>query len=633
MMQTHYMTLGVFPSSTLAEIRQAYRHLQLANHPDKTQNLPLAEREGREELSKQVNAAWEILSNGSARKKYDNSLGLNIPKPSPMDTETRQPTPQPSPQAPWRRAEPVYHRTSGWAFDLEISARWRCEHLGVDIDNTVYSTDRLVVTIRLEERPEVLRFGAGTHAGVDVDIVVAKTPEFQGVTEVWSEMVGRRVALKDLTQKADKTQRLQYTLTITVLAPLGTPRLPRRLAFGWDVFTGLEHQIPSAARRCSTLMTFHTTSPSKEARTPLARGSPAWTLMHERPDMAPVGIVDIGGLAVRAIRRNGETDVSKLAAVGYQKEKDDLTGQPLPSSRTPQSPFPSPSPSPSQPSHHKIEEKANKEDVKSDSQQANMTRKQQPRTPQKPPPNKKHDDPQTSTLQEPTMEKDQQQQSKYEQPTPRPHANVPQCNSIRAERLDMPSDGSKKDRDQLNTDKDVKIVVSETPSMKGVGAIWSEIVRQCDLKKDGQKGRGVVGEHKKGEQEQAKHHDHILTITIISAPTYVPLTHNLEFSWTLHTGLEHLVPSSARQRVTMLQFHTTQCRTQEQWLHEMLSTVSIMLRARPALVPVGFVDIGTEGWKWIRYGEGDRKIMQRLAEVRYQKEEQEKKEDDWGFGL
>jgi hypothetical protein len=251
-----------------------------------------------------------------------------------------------------KRGEPVTHRTSarairsGWAFCLDISARWQCVNLDVDVAVTLYAADRFVVIIQLEERSGVPRSGAGTRIGVDVEMVVAKTPRSQEVGEIWSEMVtlgvdGTDKKGNDLNAdangkepknqanrgekqpKANETQRKQHTtLTITVIAPPhSNSRMTRPLAFGWDVYIGLEHLIPTSARTHSTLMTFHTILPSAEARTPPSRGSPAWTLLRERPGMVPVEVVDVGKLAAKCFKRDGEVFMHRLAAVGFQKEE------------------------------------------------------------------------------------------------------------------------------------------------------------------------------------------------------------------------------------------------------------------------------------------------------------------------
>lgn len=59
----HYNTLGVSKTASQDEIKKAFRLLALKNHPD---------RGGDEKIFKEINNAYEILSNEEKRKAYDN---------------------------------------------------------------------------------------------------------------------------------------------------------------------------------------------------------------------------------------------------------------------------------------------------------------------------------------------------------------------------------------------------------------------------------------------------------------------------------------------------------------------------------------------------------------------------------
>jgi molecular chaperone DnaJ len=59
----YYKALGVSPTATEAEIRRAYRKLAKAHHPDANP--------GSEERFKEVSAAYEVLSDPTKRKEYD----------------------------------------------------------------------------------------------------------------------------------------------------------------------------------------------------------------------------------------------------------------------------------------------------------------------------------------------------------------------------------------------------------------------------------------------------------------------------------------------------------------------------------------------------------------------------------
>lgn len=66
-----YDVLGVGKTANEKEIKKAYRKLALKHHPDKTANLSEKARKGAEEKFKEVNKAYETLSDPEKRKLYD----------------------------------------------------------------------------------------------------------------------------------------------------------------------------------------------------------------------------------------------------------------------------------------------------------------------------------------------------------------------------------------------------------------------------------------------------------------------------------------------------------------------------------------------------------------------------------
>src|SRR3990172_7669177 len=62
----YYAILGLPKGSSQKEIRQAYRRLARQNHPDVNPGDKVAEARFKE-----INAAYEVLSDAEKRKKYD----------------------------------------------------------------------------------------------------------------------------------------------------------------------------------------------------------------------------------------------------------------------------------------------------------------------------------------------------------------------------------------------------------------------------------------------------------------------------------------------------------------------------------------------------------------------------------
>ena len=65
-MKSYYDTLGVKKNATINDIKKAYKKLALKWHPDKNKNS-----EESLKIFKEINEAYDILSNSNKRKKYD----------------------------------------------------------------------------------------------------------------------------------------------------------------------------------------------------------------------------------------------------------------------------------------------------------------------------------------------------------------------------------------------------------------------------------------------------------------------------------------------------------------------------------------------------------------------------------
>lgn len=65
-LKTHYITLGVSKNASVESIKKAYRELAKKYHPDKNKSNPETE-----ELFKEIQHAYYILSNKELRHKYN----------------------------------------------------------------------------------------------------------------------------------------------------------------------------------------------------------------------------------------------------------------------------------------------------------------------------------------------------------------------------------------------------------------------------------------------------------------------------------------------------------------------------------------------------------------------------------
>jgi curved DNA-binding protein CbpA len=81
---THYTTLGVSTSASRKEINQAYRRLAWLCHPDLQ---PPERRAWAEEQMKQLNEAYEVLSDPEVRVRYNAAIGF---RPGTQPARTRK---------------------------------------------------------------------------------------------------------------------------------------------------------------------------------------------------------------------------------------------------------------------------------------------------------------------------------------------------------------------------------------------------------------------------------------------------------------------------------------------------------------------------------------------------------------
>ncbi len=78
-MSDHYVTLGLRPSASLADIKKAFRQLASIHHPDRNTD------ENAPQRFRLVQEAYEILSDDTKRQAYDDNRRRNL-LDSPIDT-------------------------------------------------------------------------------------------------------------------------------------------------------------------------------------------------------------------------------------------------------------------------------------------------------------------------------------------------------------------------------------------------------------------------------------------------------------------------------------------------------------------------------------------------------------------
>src|SRR6266478_1462421 len=86
-----YRILGVARTATATEIKEQFRFLSHAYHPDKFATEK--QRKAAEEQFKKVNEAYRILSDAAARARYDASRSGAPPRAAHQQTTSDAPPP------------------------------------------------------------------------------------------------------------------------------------------------------------------------------------------------------------------------------------------------------------------------------------------------------------------------------------------------------------------------------------------------------------------------------------------------------------------------------------------------------------------------------------------------------------
>ena len=113
-MPTHYETIGVPPTASMADIRHAYRQQARQFHPDRhLQSAPAAAARAAARMA-DLNHAWAVLSDPATKEHYDLELALVRAKVGhsggyPGPARPASPRPAARPATATRPPEPRFH--------------------------------------------------------------------------------------------------------------------------------------------------------------------------------------------------------------------------------------------------------------------------------------------------------------------------------------------------------------------------------------------------------------------------------------------------------------------------------------------------------------------------------------------
>lgn len=331
--KTHYEILNLPRIATLEQIKRAYRKVQLQSHPDKTGDLPQSKRKELEAISKAANAAYEVLSDAGARRKYDKSLGFTTSShpyghkpsskstspstpPPPPPAPPSSPPPRPAPAPPKHTAYPncLTVTQADWGFGIELSPRFRVLQWG---QNYIFASgDHILLCAKLEE----LSPRSPYSPQKDIRVAVGKTPDRRRITRIESYFKHRMTAAGAET-----------LLWIKLVAPRSAGRCFMSWDFAWDVEASCA--VPAGVTNCASSVVLLYEEPGREVRAsergrPHPKG-PHGQMLHDR-DLMPWEereFVDLGEGECAQVQYGRNNKMWRLAAFGYVRPGRERSGR------------------------------------------------------------------------------------------------------------------------------------------------------------------------------------------------------------------------------------------------------------------------------------------------------------------
>ena len=156
--RTYYNILGVSQNADSETIRSAFRTKAKKTHPDKPENR------GKEEQFKEVNEAYQVLSDPEMRRRYDLSFQTGPSTPPRQETPRQQPPQREKPQqnlkTKFKKDRPQSnHPTTDFGFGFETGGfndylRQSREDFDRMMKESRASTERMMNDLREQRRKE-----------------------------------------------------------------------------------------------------------------------------------------------------------------------------------------------------------------------------------------------------------------------------------------------------------------------------------------------------------------------------------------------------------------------------------------------------------------------------------------------